>query len=161
MTKNLFFFFEKFLTLKSDQKFFQNFSKKSKIFQIYHLTFSKNIFFEVTNFFEIFFWRKLRCIWPVFKESGMCYYTASYLKSQFCRPGGVVWPFLDPREAKKGKKKGKQTNSWQKNYRQKELQIPGYFAEKNHGFTIISHRATFVYFWRFFLSPHGSTLNFK
>ena len=35
----------------------------------------------------------------------MCYYTASYLKSQFCRPGGVFWPFLDPREAKNGKKK--------------------------------------------------------
>ena len=28
--------------------------------------------------------------------------------------------------------------------------------KKNHGCTIISHRATFVYFWLFFLSPHGT-----
>ena len=46
---------QKKLKLKSDHNCFQNFSQKSTIFQIYHLTFSKNIFFEVTNFFENFF----------------------------------------------------------------------------------------------------------
>ena len=66
----------------------------------------------------------------MFKESGMCYYTASYLKSQFCRPGGVFWPFLDPREAKKGKKKVNRQTPDKKNYRQKKRTNAGYFVEK-------------------------------
>ena len=67
---------------------------------------------------------------------------------------------LDPREAKKGKKKLNRQTPDKKNYRQKKLQIPGYFSEKkNHGCTIISHRATFVYFWRFVLSPHGTKID--
>ena len=85
----------------------------------------------------------------------MCYYIASYLKSEFRRPGGVFWPFLDPREAKNGKKKVNRQTPDKKNYRQKKRTNAGYFVEKNHGCTIISHRATFVYFWSFFLSPHG------
>ena len=60
----------------------------------------------------------------------MCYYIASYLKSQFCRPGGVFWPFLDPREAKKGKKKVNRQTPDKKNHRQKKLTNTGYFAEK-------------------------------
>ena len=88
----------------------------------------------------------------------MCYYIAPYLKSEFCRPGGVFGPFLDPREAKNGKKKVNRQTPDKTNYRQKKLPIPGYLAEKNHGCTIISHRATFVYFWGVFLSPHGKTL---
>ena len=60
----------------------------------------------------------------------MCYYTASYLKSQFYRPGGVFWPFLDPREAKKGKKKVNRQTSEKKNYRQKKRTNAGYFVEK-------------------------------
>jgi hypothetical protein len=32
--------------------------------------------------------------------------------------------------------------------------------KKNYGCTIISHRATFVYFCRVFLSPHGTVLYF-
>ena len=60
----------------------------------------------------------------------MCYYTASYLKSQFFRPGGVFWPFLDPREAKKGKKKVNRQIPDKKNYRQKKRTNAGYFVEK-------------------------------
>ena len=90
----------------------------------------------------------------------MCYYTASYLKLQFCRPGGVFWPFLDPREAKKGKKKGKQTNPWQKKITvKKNSRILATLQKKNHGCTIISHRATFVYFWGFFCR-HTVMFNF-
>ena len=60
----------------------------------------------------------------------MCYYIASYLKLKFCRPGGVFWPFLDPREAKKGKKKVNRQTPDKKNHRQKKLTNTGYFAEK-------------------------------
>ena len=60
----------------------------------------------------------------------MCYYIASYLKSEFCRPGGVFGPFLDPREAKKGKKKVNRQTPDKKNHRQKKLTNTGYFAEK-------------------------------
>ena len=108
------FFFRKIFSTKKWPKIFSKFFEKIDNFPDLPLDFFKKYFFWSYQLLWNFFWRKLRCIWPVFKESGMCYYTASYLKSQFCRPGGVFWPFLDPREAKKGKKKGKQTNSWQK-----------------------------------------------
>ena len=86
----------------------------------------------------------------------MCYYTASYLKLQFCRPGGVFWPFLDPREAKKGKKKLNRQTPDKKITFKKNVRMLATFQKKNHCCTIITHRATFVYFCRFFLSPYGT-----
>ena len=63
--------------------------------------------------------------------------------------------------AKIGKKKVNRQTPDKKNHRQKKLTNTGYFAEKNHGCTIISHRATFVYFWWFFLPPHGTQMTLK
>ena len=140
------------------KKCFKIFRKNRQFSRFTTWLFQKIFFFEVTNFFENFFEENWGVYDRCFKESGMCYYTASYLKSQFCRPGGVFWPFLDPREAKKGKKKGKQTNSWQKKLPSKKTYECWLLCrKKNHGCTIITHRATFVYFCRFFVSPHGKT----
>ena len=114
MTKNIFF------------KFF----KKIENFPDLPLDFLKKKFFWSYQLFWKFFWVKLRRIWPWFKESGMCYYIASYLKSELCRPGGVFGPFLDPREAKNGKKKVNRQTPDKKNYRQKKLTNAAYFVEK-------------------------------
>ena len=124
------FFFRKIFSTKKWPKIFSKFFEKIDNFPDLPLDFFKKYFFWSYQLLWKFFWRKLRCIWPVFKESGMCYYTASYLKSQFCRPGGVFWPFLDPREAKKGKKKVNRQTPDKKNHRQKKLTNTGYFAEK-------------------------------
>ena len=71
---------------------------------------------------------------------------------------GCFLALFGPSRGEKGQKKVNRQTPDKKNYPQKKLQIPGYFAEKNQGCTIISHRATFVYFWTFFLSPHGIIL---
>ena len=112
MTKNLFFFFEKFLTSKCDQNFFQKFSKKSKIFQIYHLAFSKKKF-EVTNFFENFFEEN----WGVYDR---CLKSLGVLLYRFIPKIAILstWEcflaLFGPSRGGKGQTKGKQTNSWQK-----------------------------------------------
>ena len=111
------------------KNFFKIFRKNRQFSRFTTWLFQKIFFLKLPTSLK-FFWRKLRCIWPVFKESGMCYYTASYLKSQFCRPGGVFGPFLDPREAKNGKKKVNRQTPDKKNYRQKKRTNAGYFVEK-------------------------------
>ena len=64
-----------------------------------------------------------------------------------------------PSRGEKGQKKGKQTNSWQKKLPSKKTYKCWLLCrKKNHGCTIITHRATFVYFWGVFLSPHGKGL---
>ena len=119
-----------FFSTKKWPKIFSKFFEKIVNFPDLPLDFFKKYFFWSYQLLWIFFWRKLRCIWPWFKESVMCYYIASYLKSEFCRPGGVFWPFLDPREAKKGKKKVNRQTPDKKNYHKKKLTNAGYVAEK-------------------------------
>jgi hypothetical protein len=71
---------------------------------------------------------------------------------------GCFLALFGPSRGEKGQKKGKQTNSWQKKLPSKKTYKSWLFCrKKNHGCTIISHRATFVYFWTFFLSPHGTS----
>ena len=124
------FFFRKIFNTKKWPKIFSKIFEKIENFPDLPLDFFKKYFFWSYQLLWKFFWRKLRCIWPVFKESGMCYYTASYLKSEFCRPGGGFLALFGPSRGEKGQTKGKQTNSWQKNYPQKKLTNAGYFAEK-------------------------------
>jgi len=139
--KIYFFLFEKFLRLKSDQNFFQKFSKKSTIFQIYHLTFSKNIFFEVTNFFENVFGEN----WGVYDRCLQVWDVLLYR----CIPQiailltwGCFLALFAPSRGEKGQKKTKQTNSWQKKLPSKkkyEYWLRATLQKINHGCTIISH----------------------
>ena len=120
----------KIFNTKKWPKFFSKIVEKIENFPNSPSSFFKKYFFWSYQLFWKFFWWKLRRTSTLYTKSGMSCYTFSYPKSQICRPGGLKWPFLKHREPKKGKKKGKQTNYWKKNYRQKKRTISGYFAEK-------------------------------
>ena len=125
----IYFFFRKIFNTKKWPKHFLKIFEKIENFPDLPLDFFKKYFFWSYQLLWKFFWRKLRCIWPVFKESGMCYYTASYLKSQFCRPGVFFGPFWTLERRKRAKKVNRQTSD-KKNYRQKKRTNAGYFVEK-------------------------------
>ena len=119
-----------FNTKKWPKIFFQKVSKKSKIFQIHHQVFSKNIFFEVTNFFEIFFGKHWGVYLPCTQNLGWATIPFHTSNCKFVDLGVFFGPFWTLESQKRAKKRVNRQTFEKKNYRQKKLQIPGFFVEK-------------------------------
>ena len=101
----------------------------SKIFQIYHLLFSKNNFFEVSNFFEIF----LRNNWDVYVPGPKNWNTllnGITLKNANLVTWGLILAYFWPSRAKKGQKKGKQINYFWTKIAPKKIYVFWLFLKK-------------------------------
>ena len=71
-----------------------------KFFQIYHLLFSKNNFFEVVNFLEIFLGERYFAYLPCIKNLGCATEPDHTLKLNFRDLGVFFGPFLTPERSK-------------------------------------------------------------